>query len=311
MLTPKQNFLEAIRFGKPDYVPLGNEPIWHGFQLDGNYKQENWTDSWGIRWVIGLEGTVPFSRGNPLPSLDRLADYRFPDPADLVFTEQMKTDLAAARRDEKLVTGALTHLVFERAWAVMGMESFLTAMITHPKECHVFLHAIADYARRVFDRYLELGVDSIGFSEDLGTQRALTMSPAMFREFILPEYGFIFANVLRAGAIVSFHSCGCVHAIAGDLASIGVTMLNPIQARANDLHKIKRDTFGRMALHGGIDTALLITGTPASVRAEVKRIMAILKPGAGWVCAPDQAIPGIPEENMNAMWEAAREFGRY
>jgi hypothetical protein len=39
--------------------------------------------------------------------------------------------------------------------------------------------------------------------------------------------------------------------------------------------------------------------------------MAILKPGGGWVCSPDQSIPGIPDENMNALWQTAREIGRY
>ena len=310
-MTPKQNFLEAIRFGRPEYVPLGNEPVTHYFQLEGNFRLANWTDSWGVEWIVGIEGTVPFPRGNPLPSLDRLADYRFPNPADLVFTEQMRGDLAAVNRDERLIVGGHTYLLFERAWAVMGMENFLLALITHPQEAHAFLHAIADYARRVFDRYLELGVDAVSFSEDLGTQRALTMSPAMFREFILPEYVYAFENVRRAGKQIHFHSCGCVDAVAGDLASIGVTVLNPIQARANDLRKIKRDTIGRMALHGAIDTALLASGTPETVRAEVERVMDILKPGGGWICAPDQAIPGIPEENMDAMWQAGREMGRY
>jgi hypothetical protein len=47
------------------------------------------------------------------------------------------------------------------------------------------------------------------------------------------------------------------------------------------------------------------------VRAEVSRVMEILKPGGGYVCGPDQDIPGIPEKNMAALWETAREVGRY
>jgi uroporphyrinogen decarboxylase len=163
----------------------------------------------------------------------------------------------------------------------------------------------------VFDRYLELGVDAVSFSEDLGTQRALMISPAMFREFLLPEYEYCFENVLRADKLINFHSCGCVDAIASDLASIGVAILNPVQARANNLKKIKSETAGTMALLGGIDTVVLANGTPQQVRAEVIRIMEILKPGGGYVCGPDQGIPGIPEENMAMLWDTAKEVGRY
>jgi uroporphyrinogen decarboxylase len=310
-MTPKDNYLQAIRFGNPEYVPLGNEPVFHSFQFEGNFRTESWTDGWGVRWEVGIEGTVPFPKGNPLPSLDRLDDYRLPDHGDLAFTDDMRRRLAVVDREQQLVMGGLTYLLFERAWAIMGMESLLAALITHPAQCREFLRKIARYARCVFDRYLNLGVDGVSVSEDLGSQRALLMSPAMFREFLLPEYAYCFERVLAAGKIVFFHSCGCVNEIAGDLAGLGITILDPIQARANDLERLKRDTFGRTALHGGIDTAVLANGTPDDVRAEVVRVMRIVKPGGGYVCAPDQAIPGIPEANLQALWETARGVGRY
>ena len=74
---------------------------------------------------------------------------------------------------------------------------------------------------------------------------------------------------------------------------------------------MKRDTVGRMALEGAIDTVVLAQGTPDDVRAEVIRVMDILKPGGGYVCAPDQVIPGVPEENMDVLWATAGEVGRY
>ncbi|KPK64405.1 MAG: hypothetical protein AMK73_04635 [Planctomycetes bacterium SM23_32] len=211
-MNARENYLEAIRFGSPHWVPLGCEPLWHTLQFEGIFRCGDWTDAWGVRWEVGIEGTVPFPRGNPLADLARLREYGFPDPDEPVFTGRMVEELAGVDRAEKLVIGSLTYLLFERAWAVMGMERFLTALVTHPEAVHEFLRGIADYARRVFDRYLALGVDGVSFSEDLGTQRALMVSPAMFREFLLPEYAHCFQNVLAAGKIVHFHSCGCVDA---------------------------------------------------------------------------------------------------
>ena len=66
-----------------------------------------------------------------------------------------------------------------------------------------------------------------------------------------------------------------------------------------------------MALDGGIDTAVLANGTPQDVQREVAAVMAVLKPGGGYVCGPDQGIPGIPPENMQALWDTARALGKY
>lgn len=311
MLHPKENYLEAIHFGRPDYVPMTCEAIHHTLAFDDVLRMENWTDPWGVGWVVELRGTVPFPKGNPLADLSRLDDYRFPNPDDLRISEKTWAEFHQVDRSQILVTGNLTYLLYERAWALMGMDHFMMALLDVPQEMHSLLHAIAIYARRVFDRYLELGVDAISFSEDLGSQRALMISPAMFREFLLPEYVFIFENVLRAGKIINFHSCGCIDSVAADLAGIGVTLLNPIQARANDLPKIKQTTQGRMALMGGIDTDLLLRGTPHQVEKETARVVELLKPGGGYVCGPDQYFPDMPEENLAALWRTAKKYGKY
>lgn len=310
-MTPRENFLEAIRFGDPQYVPLGCEPIIEGFEFAGIQPHPDRPDLWGVTWEVAIEGTFPFPKGHPLTSLDHLDDYRFPSAGEPEFTPEMKERLAAVDRDEKIVMGYVTQLLFEKAWAIMGMEGFLTSLITHPKEAREYLHGIATYSKGVFDRYLDMGFDGVGCSEDLGSQRALMVSPKMFRQFLLPEYRYIFENVIRAGKIAYFHSCGRIDTIAAELADIGLSILNPVQARANDLAKVKSDTLGRTALHGAIDTAVLALGSPEDVRAEVIRVMDILKPGGGWICAPDQEVPGVPEENRAALWDIAREVGRY
>lgn len=133
---------------------------------------EDWTDLWEVRWEVGLKGTVPFPKGNPLPSLDRLDDYRFPSPDDLVFTEKMAATLKQVDRSEQLVIRSLFYMLFDRAWAIMGMNEFMTALMTHPEEMHEFLHGIAHFARGVTDRYLELDVDGVSFLDDLGPHPA-------------------------------------------------------------------------------------------------------------------------------------------
>ena len=311
-LNAKENYIEAIKYGRPEYVPLNCEPVWHGISFDNMLKLENWTDRFGVTWEMGMAGTVPFPKGNPLADIEKALDnYKFPDPDGLIMDTGVLERLKMIDRAEFLVAGYMTYFCFERAWALMGMDNFLAAIIGFPCEVKYMLHELAKYARGVFDRYIEMGVDAVSFSEDLGTQKALMMSPAHFREFFIPEYKYAFENVLKSNKMINFHSCGCVDEIARDLADIGVTVINPVQARANDLKKLKQDVFGKTALEGGIDTHLIMTGTPAGIKAEVARIMEILKPGGGYICGPDQYFPDMPAENIAMLWQTARETGKY
>ncbi|MCL2772215.1 MAG: hypothetical protein FWD71_02600 [Oscillospiraceae bacterium] len=311
-LSIKENYLEAVRYGNPEYVPMTCDPVWYGISFDDILKLENWTDRFGVKWEMGMEGVVPFPKGNPLADIERqLEQYKFPDPDGLMMNPDVLDRLKTVDRNNVLVIGNMTYLCFERAWALMGMDNFLAAIIEFPDEVHYILHELARYAKGVFDRYLEMGIDAVSFSEDLGTQKALMMSPAHFREFFIPEYKYAFENVLKANKMVNFHSCGCVTEIAGDLADIGITILNPVQARANDLPKMKKDVYGKMALEGGIDTHLIMTGTPDDVRKEVIRVMEILKLGGGYVCGPDQYFPDMPSENIQMLWKTAKDTGKY
>ncbi|MHB0875483.1 MAG: uroporphyrinogen decarboxylase family protein [Anaerolineae bacterium] len=310
-MDPKENYLRALTYRQPAYVPCPGEDFHAGVQFDGNFRHADWTDAWGVGWRTTLAEFVPFPKVNPLPDLDRLADFRFPNPGDLTVGEEMRATLARTDRQRLFVTGNLTYFLFERAWALTGMDACLLAFHTHPCEMQALMRRIADYNIAVFDRYLELGVDAVGFSEDLGTQKALLMSPRTFRQFLLPEYVRCFAHVLAEGKVVRFHSCGCIEEIATDLASVGVTALNPVQARANDLPRLKQVAVaGGMALEGGVDSHLLTVGTPEQVREETARVLGILAPGGGYALGPDQGMPW-PRENWLAMVDTCRELGRY
>ena len=311
-LSAKENYIEAVRYGNPEYVPLGCEAIWHGISFNDMLKFEDWTDRFGVKWEMAEADTVPFPKGNPLAELERQLDgYKFPDPNGLVMSTNAMERIKTIDRDNILVSGGMCYFCFERAWALMGMDTFFTAIIEFPDEVRYVLHELAKYARGVFDRYLEMGVDGVNFSEDLGSQKALMISPKHFREFFIPEYRYALENVLKEKKIVNFHSCGCADEIAGNLAEIGITILNPLQARANNLQKIKKDVSGKMALEGGIDTHLIMTGRPEEVKKEVMRVLEILKPGGGYICGPDQYFPNMPEENMQVLWKTARDAGRY
>ena len=112
------------------------------------------------------------------------------------------------------------------------------------------------------------------------------------------------------------HSCGSIFKIIPDLIDAGVDILNPVQYSAEEMDpvEIKRQ-FGNdiVIWGGGIDTQkILPNGSVQEVKDETKRILDIFMPGGGFVFAPVHAIQyDVPTENMLAMWETVKEFGRY
>lgn len=94
------------------------------------------------------------------------------------------------------------------------------------------------------------------------------------------------------------------------LLELGVDVLNPVQATANNLTNVIRTTHGKMALSGGISTGLVMDGPVDLIREEVKRVIGILGRDGGYFCGPDQGMP-FPESHIQALHEAVEEFGRY
>jgi uroporphyrinogen decarboxylase len=81
-----------------------------------------------------------------------------------------------------------------------------------------------------------------------------------------------------------------------------------------DTARLKRDFGDALTFWGGgVDTQhVLPRGTPQQVRDEVRRRIDDLAPGGGFVFAAVHNIQAdVPPHNVEAMWEAMREYGSY
>ena len=91
---------------------------------------------------------------------------------------------------------------------------------------------------------------------------------------------------------------------------LGVDILNPVQATANDLATVRARTQGRMALQGGVSTGAIMAGPPAAIETEVRRTMWALGRDGGYFCGPDQGMP-FPPAHIEASRKAVERYGRY
>ena len=79
---------------------------------------------------------------------------------------------------------------------------------------------------------------------------------------------------------------------------------------ATDLPAVK-ERFGDMiSFLGGIDISHAMPGTVSDVVEEVKRRIAQLAPGGGYILAPSNHLQAdVPPENVVTLFETARSFG--
>ncbi len=132
------------------------------------------------------------------------------------------------------------------------------------------------------------------FFEDMAARKGMLISPALFREFMLPCYrriiGFMNARGVRH---VIVDSDGFIEELIPLLIEAGVTGLLPVEIQAgNDPLRIRR-RFPRFQLMGGFNKAVLRDGNPAmeaQLAAELERIRLLVREG-GYIPFGDHFIP--------------------
>ncbi len=153
-----------------------------------------------------------------------------------------------------------------------------------------------------------MGVDVVGFGEDLGTQRASVISPAAFRKWTAPAYRRLMAPCREAGALIHLHSDGHVLELLDDLLACGVTILN-VQDLCNGIDELACHAKGRVCIDLDMDRQRIVPfGTRREIRELVReQVMKLGSPQGGLMLSAG-IYPPTPPENVDALCEAYEEF---
>ncbi len=194
---------------------------------------------------------------------------------------------------------------------LFGIEDYFVKMHTNPEVVEAVTDRVCSFYYEGNERFFDLAgdlVDGFFFGNDFGTQRGPMISLPFFDRFVLPWFRRFTGQALRRGYQVILHSCGSIHKVIPRLLEAGVNCLHPLQARAAgmDAETLARDFRGKVAFLGGIDTqGVLNTGTPAQVKAEVRRVKALLGPCLIVSPSHEAVLPDVPPANVAAMAEEA------
>ena len=281
-----------------------------------NASELSFIDEWGVGHKNG--SIAHFSHFfSPMADYDepsQVEDYPFPDVLNDERWAQVKLKTEKAHAEGR-AAAFFAIQVFEPAWYLRGLDNLLADMLVDEDMAAACMDKMCKIQCEVARKAAATGVDIIVFGDDVGTQRALMMSPETWRQWIKPatEATIKAAKEVNPNVLALYHSDGWIYEIIPELIEIGVDILNPVQPECVDPAEVKALYGDRLSFLGTVGTQTVMPfGTPEEVRENVRDMIKVVGNGGGLCIAPTHLLePEVPWENIVAFIDAVKEFESY
>ncbi|MGI6191142.1 uroporphyrinogen decarboxylase family protein [Eubacterium sp. F2] len=198
---------------------------------------------------------------------------------------------------------------FTIAAMVMGTEHLMIGMIKAPEKIHQLLDVIVENNNRYIKRVIDMGI-GIGFCDPVSSTSLI--NEKQYRTFSLPYLQKNIDFIKSQGAGCGLHICGTSRKIWEDLRDTGISGFS--LDNCESLLEAKKVLGDKMAIMGNVPPVdVMRYGTPQDVlRAAKACIRDAWDSPCGFTLTSGCQMPtGTPAENMTALMDAARIFGRY
>jgi uroporphyrinogen decarboxylase len=315
--TGEESPAEHFRL-EPRYVSIAPTRTARDFSAYlGDVADLDHHDEWGVGAISA--GFHHFERmvhplrsaGSPrdiaaYPWPDVLAPYRWASVADDVKVWQNRGYPVCGSPP-----GSCAGSLFETSWYLRGQEQLLIDLFDNPDLGTALLDTVNNTLIEGARRFAQVGVDILKLGDDFGSQRAMLVSPALWRMWFKSRLAAIIsaAKRIKPDILVFYHSDGDIEAIIPDLIEIGLDILNPVQPECMDPAQIKRRYGDRLSFWGAIGTqSTMPFGDADEVRRVVRERIETMGP-EGILLAPTHVLePEVPWENIVAFVEAVEEY---
>jgi uroporphyrinogen decarboxylase len=144
-----------------------------------------------------------------------------------------------------------------------------------------------------------------------GDSTAGLLSPELFETFAFPFEKAVIEALAGLSLPVFLHICGDTAHIFDLMVATGAPALEVDYQ--HDIAYYKDRSGGQVCLQGNVEpSGVLLQGTVEQVKTACRRAIEQGKPGSRFILSSGCEVPrDTPAENLRAMVEAAREFGRY
>jgi uroporphyrinogen decarboxylase len=180
----------------------------------------------------------------------------------------------------------------------------------------------AAVATRVTDHLIAVGTEalrrsqlsetSIWIFDDIASNNGLLVSPTSYERLFLPQVRRMAQAFKEMGAAhVGYHSDGDIRAVLDGLVDAGISILNPIEPRANmDVVELRRRYGRRLACVGGLCNSLILPyGSDCDVRSHVEHALSVADEG-GLVIGSHSISNDVTQERYDLLMDILHEHGR-
>lgn len=252
---------------------------------------------------------TPFTSPEQVLEFDPERDLLVPSVEEL--TPMVRQWHTRTQQDyaEAVVPGGFYNGVFTWAIITFGWEPFMLAAALDPERFDRILEGFTRITEKVIEAHLRSEIPVFLCHDDIVWTSGAPFAPDWYRQYVFPRHERLWAPLREAGVKVLFCSDGDFTEFVEDLANAGADGF--IFEPYTNLEKIVA-LYGReKIIIGNVDTRILTFGTPAEIRAEVKRCADLGRPCPGYFFAVGNHIPyNVPIASIECYLEAVRELGK-
>lgn len=257
-ITPKENYLQLLKTGMPEYIPSGFFDPYMEAVIEELIAPVMAPDG-PIKTVYGVEyvGSKDINYGAmPRPGVILFDDVRKwrdhiknPDLSDRYWEGYYKKQTDKFDRVNKAVAchGGDYFLTLV---SFMGFENALLAMYEEPDEVMELFDYVSQHYLEVMRRQIQyVKPDIYTIMDDDSAYRAPFFSPEIYRKLVKPFHKRHADLAQENGIFLDRHDCGRCECFIEDWLELGIRSWNPAQV-SNDLVAIKKKYTGRLVLNG-------------------------------------------------------------
>jgi hypothetical protein len=197
---------------------------------------------------------------------------------------------------------------------LIGHQEALMTLLDQPEKSKDILqkytNAIVTHSEQMCDHE----VDAIKISSPYAG--AGFISPDFYKNFILPYESQISKAIRKKGKHVYIHTCGSIGdrlELLAESGASGIECLDPPPLGDVDLADAKKRLGKKCFIKGNIDSVnMLLNKSRQEILKDAKERIEIGKKGSGFILSTACSIaPRVPKENIEVLYDAVEEYGKY